>query len=179
MDDAVPLDDEFALQLERRSTNNLSKNRSTSRLSIKSASSRGSRRRRFSATPDFSSEDIPSIADLKAEEEQIAFEEEEAVEQSRSAAQRLALERGLSSQSLGSLAETNDEQDASKDPPESTHDPPEIIQTIERSPHPEVSSELIEVSTPNSHLNQSSSPEEPLDKSRPSAFNPAALPRFV
>ena len=116
-DDAVPLDDEFAMVLGRRSTGTTSDDHSskkskrkrpgTSPLSTKTASSRDTRRNRKEA-PIVSpgSGKIPSItesaldgetsmADLKQEEEQIREEEEAEIELKRQSAQRLAVERGL------------------------------------------------------------------------------------
>ncbi|KAG7002233.1 hypothetical protein G7Y79_00028g062540 [Physcia stellaris] len=116
-DDAVPLDDEFAMVLARRSTGTTSDDHSskkskrrrpgTSPLSTKTASSRDTRRNRKEAPiPSPGSGKIPSIiesasdgetsmADLKQEEEQIREEEEAEIESKRQSAQRLALERGL------------------------------------------------------------------------------------
>ena len=118
-DDAVPLDDEFAMVLERRTTGTMSddhsdgkkkgKRPSGSRASTKTGSSRGTRsaekgRRGTSASSkrnrpliQTAEEDIPSIIDLKHEEELVRRQEEAEVEHRRHAAQKLALERGLSS----------------------------------------------------------------------------------
>lgn len=112
-DDAVPLDDEFAMALERRNTGTMSDDHSSgikgqkrpsgSRASTKTASSRGTKkgRRGTSASRgkrldiDETTED-DSVVDLKQEEERARREEEAAVEERRRVAQRLALERGLS-----------------------------------------------------------------------------------
>ncbi len=118
-DDAVPLDDEFAMVLERRTTGTMSddhsdgkrkgKRPSGSRASTKTGSSRDTRsaekgRRGTSASSkrnrpliQTAEEDVPSIIDLKHEEEFVRRQEEAEVEHRRHAAQRLALERGLSS----------------------------------------------------------------------------------
>ena len=109
-DDAVPLDDEFAINLERRTTghdeSSSGKTRSDrsarrSRLSTRTASSKSTRemvRKAIGQDLDAAqSNEILSIGDLRAEEAQVAREEEEAIEKKRSAAQRLAAQRGLSS----------------------------------------------------------------------------------
>ena len=118
-DDAVPLDDEFAMVLERRTTGTTSDDHSSgrrtgkrpsgSRASTKTGSSRDTRsvkkeRRRTSTSSgrkphliQTTEEDVPSMTDLKHEEERVRQQEETEVEQRRQAAQKLALERGLSS----------------------------------------------------------------------------------
>ena len=115
-DDAVPLDDEFAMVLERRTTGATSDDHSSrkkgkkrpsgSRSSTNTGSNRGIkseiRRSSTSSTKgidkvDTEDDDIPSLSELKQEEERIRREEESRVEEQRQAAQRLALERGLGS----------------------------------------------------------------------------------
>lgn len=118
-DDAVPLDDEFAMVLERRTTGTTSDDHSSgtrtgkrpsgSRASTKTGSSRDTRSMKKEGRGKSTSsgrnrqliqtaeEDIPSINDLKHEEERVRRQEEAEVEHRRQAAQRLALERGLSS----------------------------------------------------------------------------------
>ena len=120
-DDAVPLDDEFAMVLERRTTGTTSDDYSSkrkgkgrpdaSRTSTKSTSTKETRstrkeRRGTSTSSGQKSElvrteegtqHVPSMEDLKQEEERVRREEETQVESRRQAAQRLALERGLSS----------------------------------------------------------------------------------
>lgn len=118
-DDAIPLDDEFAMVLERRTTGTLSddqssrkkgaKRTSVSRASTKTTSSKDTR---FSAPPrrgtststgtvpkvaEDGEDDIPSMTDLKQEEEYLRNEQEAELDQKRQAAQKLAEERGLSS----------------------------------------------------------------------------------
>jgi hypothetical protein len=111
-DDAVPLDDEFAMALERRTTNSGvddassgrtrsmgSKSRShlsTRTLSTKSMQSPGrksSSSRRSEA--EVHTVDVPTLSDLQAEEDRVRREEEAVVEKKRMAAQKLAEERGL------------------------------------------------------------------------------------
>ena len=118
-DDAVPLDDEFAMALERRNTGTTSddhsdgrkkgKRPSGSRASTKTGSSRdaksekkerrgtSSSSRKIRPLVQTAEEDVPSISDLKQEEELVQRQEEAEVEQRRHAAQRLAQERGLGS----------------------------------------------------------------------------------
>ena len=122
-DDAVPLDDEFAMVLERRTTGTTSDDHSSgkkkqgrrptasrasaSRASTKTASSRdtktsGKRKSSFSSgkvsdVAEATEVQTPSLTDLKLEEERLHLEEEAEVERKREAAQRLALERGLNS----------------------------------------------------------------------------------
>ena len=121
-DDAVPLDDEFAMALERRMASTGSDDRSSG----KTRASKGKRSRAvssrkfstthssnsrpslvghrtsstgsFSATPDVPTPDMaeaPTLADLRHEEERLKMEEDAEVERKRHAATRLAFERGL------------------------------------------------------------------------------------
>ncbi|KLJ11204.1 hypothetical protein EMPG_13514 [Blastomyces silverae] len=124
-EDAVPLDDEFTMTLGRRDTGGSGihdpppTSRSASGTSMKTTESskdsrtsrkgkgkrrRNSRRTISSKSPKSPVSDgemiettqIPSILDLKREEEQARYEEEMEIERKRQAAQRLARERGLS-----------------------------------------------------------------------------------
>jgi hypothetical protein len=113
LDDAVPLDDEFAMALERRSTGqwhddassgNKSKKPSVSRGSTRTASSRNTqdsgRRSADNAQTRFSSsvvdiDQTPTLSDLKEEEERARQEEEREIERKRRDAQQLAQQRGL------------------------------------------------------------------------------------
>jgi hypothetical protein len=124
-EDAVPLPDEFAMVLERRTTNSntddrssgktrsskgkrpagsrtTSRNISRTNVSSQSRPSLGSHRASSGAslpqTPDLSSPEVvevPSLTDLQQEEERIRLEEDGEVERKREAAARLAMERGL------------------------------------------------------------------------------------
>ena len=114
-EDAVPLDDEFALAFGRRGTGLESDDQSGSRFNlVRSASGTSSlggtssknskqkqKKRSTTKTPrDLDAEpvpstDTPSLEDLKLEEERAAQEEELAIDQKRLAAQELALKRGL------------------------------------------------------------------------------------
>ncbi|KAF2737869.1 hypothetical protein EJ04DRAFT_510054 [Polyplosphaeria fusca] len=114
LDDAVPLDDEFAMVLDRRNTNIIddtssgktkssNKRPGGSRMSTRTASSRhttdsGKRsnedpnqKRSASATI----EEVSTLADLKQEEERLRLEEEQDVARKRQDALNLALKRGL------------------------------------------------------------------------------------
>ncbi|KAL1634210.1 hypothetical protein SLS56_002515 [Neofusicoccum ribis] len=114
LEDAVPLDDEFAVVLERRNTGTFfddnssgktpySKRPRGSRMSTRTASSkstRESRRRSGVASPmDKRSEagiqEVPTLSELKFEEAQVQKEEECDVERKRGAARTLAARRGL------------------------------------------------------------------------------------
>jgi hypothetical protein len=119
-DDAVPLDDEFAVALERRTTGTLSDDHSSgktgsgrrpgaSRASTRTASSKDTRvtgkgrqqsspREAESPQPTIDPPPgIPTIADLEHEEEQARAEEDREIEIKRQAAQSLAAQRGLGS----------------------------------------------------------------------------------
>ena len=125
-EDAQPLDDEFAVMLSRRNTTQgPSEDRSSGRTrtpsgkrsggshnstrtgsskSIQSPSGKSSQRsvssKSLAPFPPLAMEEQPeppSISDLRREEEQIAQEEELEVRHKREVAQRLALEKGLSS----------------------------------------------------------------------------------
>ncbi|KAJ5681782.1 uncharacterized protein N7477_001722 [Penicillium maclennaniae] len=115
-EDAVPLDDEFALVFGRRGTGLESDDQSGMKVdmvrsasgtsSLGDASSRKSNQKikkkkrlstQSSVSPaeDVHSLDKPSIADLKIEEERAAQEEDAAIEKKRLAARELAWKRGL------------------------------------------------------------------------------------
>ncbi|KAJ5895223.1 hypothetical protein N7495_006914 [Penicillium taxi] len=115
-EDAVPLDDEFALTFSRRGTGlefdeqsgpKADMVRSSSgtfslgatsskKLARKMKKKRLSRMSAVSTDQDFAqSVDSPSIADLKSEEDRAALEEESKIERKRLAAQELAMKRGL------------------------------------------------------------------------------------
>ncbi|KKY28570.1 hypothetical protein UCRPC4_g00501 [Phaeomoniella chlamydospora] len=114
--DAVPLDDEFAMVLERRNTNPINpddrssgktgsgKRAGSSRRSItrsvsqKSVGSGKSTTRKGGGNEDIQEHEelvIASLGDLKQEERQIQKEEETQIERRREAAQILAQDRGL------------------------------------------------------------------------------------
>ncbi|KAL8736890.1 MAG: hypothetical protein Q9181_002230 [Wetmoreana brouardii] len=102
-DDAVPLDDEFAMVLARRTTQgtigdeNSSRKRpgSTKTRSSKSSKSTAKKERRQSDNDWEAMVQVPSVTDLKEEEERLREEEETSIEKKREAARKLATERGL------------------------------------------------------------------------------------
>ncbi|KAL8814185.1 MAG: hypothetical protein Q9223_006574 [Gallowayella weberi] len=108
-DDAVPLDDEFAMVLARRSTQGTLSDEHSSKkkpgdsraASTKTKSSKSSRstekkdRRPSDAAQAEVDEHVPSMTDLKEEEERLRLEEETNIKHEREAARRLAAERGL------------------------------------------------------------------------------------
>ena len=147
-EDAQPLDDSFAVMLSRRNTNQgstedqssgktrspggkrpgVSRNVSTRTVSSKSSKGQSGKSSQRSASskslvvppPNMIEEppEPPTIADLRREEEDIAQEEELEVQQKREAAQRLALDRGLSSRTVDHSASTEvkpDEDDIGAD----------------------------------------------------------------
>ncbi len=129
-DDAVPLDDEFAMVLERRNTGTTlddhgsGKKSSGKRVAVSKASTKttssqdtrstGKREQDSRASADQAADlprtttpTVPSMVDLKREEERVHREEEEEIEKNREAAQRLASERGLSSAEIESKVSSN------------------------------------------------------------------------
>lgn len=191
-DDAVLLDDEFAMVLERRTTNSAGDDRSSSKTksskgkrpagssnlsraqSVNTESSKrpSMKRNRRSSTSEVTSSrtnllEMPSLTDLQQEEDDIRREEEEEIGRKRNAAQLLARQRGLSL-SAEATEEVKEEQ--------STMDQ----ETIEFSP---VSSNTLDArnnessSKPiSSSLPKDSDPKPP-DKTG-SSFVPARLPHF-
>lgn len=112
LEDAVPLDDEFTIALERRTTGQWnedaassnkarsakSKRPSASRLSSRTASSRNtssSDKPPLPASATISELETPTLADLQKEEERLRVDEESAVHRKRHDAQQLAVKRGL------------------------------------------------------------------------------------
>ncbi|KIW77189.1 hypothetical protein Z517_09635 [Fonsecaea pedrosoi CBS 271.37] len=131
-EDAQPLDDEFAVMLSRRTTNQgfaedqssgktktsggkrpgVSRNstRTVSSKSLRSPSAKSTHRSDSQKNLAPLSSDVveeqpepPSLMDLRREEEQVAHEEELEIKQKREAAQRLALRRGLSSRDVKNM----------------------------------------------------------------------------
>lgn len=112
LDDAQPLDDEFAMALERQRTNlgsdeaSSGKTRggtrpSDSRASTRTVSSKSIKDELHEvmsggALSDQAIEEIPTLSDLKQEEERVRKEEEAEVERKRDAARKLARKRGMS-----------------------------------------------------------------------------------
>ena len=130
-DDAREIDDEFAMVLGRRTTGGTSDERSSkkrpagSRGSTKTASSRDTARskqggrsasassERIDALAETDEVDVPSMADLKREEEAVQRAQDAEVEERRDAARRVAEERGLSSPGRPYPASEHDSKEAS------------------------------------------------------------------
>ena len=124
-EDAVPLDDEFAIALDRRTDDsNSGKTKKSRRRRDKLARNNSSRSSRPSSKHSKSSSEMeessksnsrskrdevetPSLSDLKGEEQQIREEEEDDVEMKREAAGKLALERGLDDESKSASVSTH------------------------------------------------------------------------
>ena len=117
-DDAVPLDDEFTIALERRTTAGTTSDEQRSSKQRPPNTSRGASTRTKSSAADTHTttndnkppettvdndndhhHEIPSLTDLKEEEDRLRTEEETEIQRNREAAQRLAKERGLSENS--------------------------------------------------------------------------------
>lgn len=144
-EDAVPLDDEFAVMLSRRMTNQgLAEDQSSSKSKTPNSKRPGASRR---STRTFSSKSLASpsrksqrsssqrslsvlspnavleqpeqqtLQDLKWQEEQAEQEEELEIQQKREAAQRLAIRRGLSSGNIQTLAHAEVKPDDQDDHP--------------------------------------------------------------
>lgn len=111
-DDAVPLDDEFAVMLSRQNTNNSRRpgasrktTRSTSSRSTKTLTNKRSNSSKglmpimamTSPTLETTEAEPPSIASLRAEEDHLRHEQEMEIAQKREAATQLAKDRGLKS----------------------------------------------------------------------------------
>lgn len=113
-EDAVPLDDEFALAFGRRGTGLEDDQSGAKTEMVRSASgtsslgdasskksNRKKKKRSSTKSPMSPGENVvhsvitPSLSDLKVEEDQAALEEESRIERKRLAAQELALKRGL------------------------------------------------------------------------------------
>jgi hypothetical protein len=105
LDDAVPLDDEFTLVLERRTTGQWNDEASSAKSESKrpkgtrSASSRSSKGQRTdetrSAAETIDELPMPTLDALHAEEQRLREHEELAIERKRLDAQYLAVQRGL------------------------------------------------------------------------------------
>jgi hypothetical protein len=130
-EDAVPLDDEFTMALERFDDRGSTKTRSSkgkrpadrdrdkglsrslSRTTISSTNTREGYR--SESNPVSPSQEVgdgvlgPSLEDLQREEEEAEREEHQAIERRRRAASRLAAERGLSQSDIPGTRETVEE----------------------------------------------------------------------
>ncbi|KAF4553910.1 Hypothetical protein D9617_5g067850 [Elsinoe fawcettii] len=217
-DDAVMLDDEFAMVLERRNTGNGSgpddgssgvvsntrRPRLGSRKSTRSRSSRTTPRSKRSSRAASSGSPvrpenldpeptvIPTLSELKQEEEQARIEEEAAVQERRSAAQRLAEERGLSAANSPTSIRTP----TSRSTPErqSSHHQDDSarmtqiqnavssIATIRPPTTPSRDSSAVNLHSSRDDFgdfeNSPSDPKTPADEPVSSSFEAARLPRF-
>ncbi|KZF24757.1 hypothetical protein L228DRAFT_245760 [Xylona heveae TC161] len=189
--DAIPLDDEFAVVLERRmtlsgpdDTKSSSRTRSGkrpsagSRTSTRTSSSRDirsslkrSREESVSAARPPSvletpMSEAPSMADLNREEEQARRDEEAEIERKRLAAQRLAVKHGLSVPPETTEQDESVEQDAHSQPsvPHTNPSPAELPDTT----HAE----------PSSSENDAAASNSPASGPTASEFVPARLPHF-
>ena len=183
-DDAVPLDDEFAMVLERRIADDHSsgktrgsrgkrtargKSVSSRNVSIGTQSTRsrpsleGKRTKSGASilyTPDESTPDMvqtPSLTDLQHEEETIRIEEETELERKREAAARLARERGLDARA-------------------SSHDPEEAI-TESKIDHTVTDDIALSAESVHGEADQEVLVEI-IEESSRSDFVPARLPHF-
>ncbi|CAG5175284.1 uncharacterized protein ALTATR162_LOCUS10708 [Alternaria atra] len=113
LEDAVPLDDEFTIALERRTTgqwnedstssnkarSSKSKRPSASRMSTRTVSSRNTSASDKPPLPQRSAsemiEEVPTLDELHKEEERLHLEEEMEVHRKRQEARQLAVKRGL------------------------------------------------------------------------------------
>ncbi|KAF2034653.1 hypothetical protein EK21DRAFT_97296 [Setomelanomma holmii] len=185
LDDAVPLDDEFTLVLERRTTGqwndedssnkrgsskskSKSKRPSGTRVSTRSASSRstrksetGSKRSNDAPLQRSTSEiidevDVPTLDELQKEEERLRIQEEHLVARKRQDAHTLAIQRGLA--------------------PDQTPDQPLKTPSIrsKSSPQPRSPSQMTTVHPTVSPLVRSPASEYP-----PSTSEVAPFPSFV
>ncbi|MCJ1306453.1 hypothetical protein MMC25_000095 [Agyrium rufum] len=166
-DDAVPLGDEFAMQLERRNTNTLDdvgtgktqdKRPAASRASTRTDSSKETRstknrRRRADSLPsvkvvsretDSEERPLPSYEVLKEEEDQVRAEEQDEIERKREAAEKLAAERGLvEDPSTPSKTEQVIETTLQAPDPPTEPNTTEMIESHPTTSHPEKPPEII------------------------------------
>jgi hypothetical protein len=148
-DDAIPLDDEFAVTLGRRITNTTSEDQSSgktgssgkrpgpSRRSTRAASSKSTKTQRSSSrksltspmSPAIEQLDAPSMHELRQEEDQQRAAEEMEIEQKREAAQKMAAAKGL-----GSLDNKTATAEVKPDPVEDETETPSMTEIT--SPRP-------------------------------------------
>lgn len=197
LEDAQPLDDEFAFVLERRGTGisdeasgarskSRSKRSSRSKASLRTVSSKSVRSSVQSLpTPEEAEPaEPPTISELKAEEEAVRREEEDMVEKKREAAQQSALQKGLKPAESSEMIESTPQSPASPQAvPLRPMSPPIPFPAFDvnkraNSIYSRTQSEERMSSRPSSRatLNAHSSSGE--TKTTSSEFVPAALPRF-
>ncbi|CAD0105957.1 unnamed protein product [Aureobasidium uvarum] len=202
-DDARELDDEFAMVLERRTTgagledvdNNGKPRRpgkrpsTGSRLSTRTMSSRSTRSskrrsRAASASPSRAAtvepKHIPSLTELKHEEDRLREEEESAIASKRDAARGLALKRGLSvngSSAVTSVSASGELKPAvSPDITQDVRNDSNLEQKLPLTPEP---LENDKVTNNDTVPFPSFNPEEMAATEDEPEFVPAQLPRFT
>jgi hypothetical protein len=198
-DDAVPIDDEFPLTLDRRNTgldeagsgksgSNKRRPKSTRTQSSKTSRSTQSPKHRSSALsspPPEMSKEAPSITDLRHEEQQLEQQEESRVEKKRDAAKRLAFQRGLGSP-----------QRVQTGPPDATSAHASTPAEVSQVTTPSVSSPVLPLpaasvlspeiksidetdsNPPAATVDQESSKPAAEENKNKARFNPARLPHF-
>ncbi|KAG9512392.1 hypothetical protein KCV07_g7115, partial [Aureobasidium melanogenum] len=202
-DDAHELDDEFATVLERRTTgagledvdNNGKARRpgkrpsTGSRLSTRTMSSRSTRssKRRSRAASTSPSREatvetkpIPSLAELKQEEDKVREEEEAAIASKRVAARGLALKRGLSVNESSPVAYVSpsgeSKPEVSPDVTQDVHSDKSLEQKLPPTSGPLENDKVTSSDTvpfPSFNPEEMAVPEDEAD------FVPAQLPRFT
>ncbi|KAE8841447.1 hypothetical protein HRS9122_05573 [Pyrenophora teres f. teres] len=105
LEDAVPLDDEFTIALERRTTSQWNEDAASSNKARSSTSNTKTLSSRNTTSSDkpaqaasaatISELDTPTLADLDKEEDRLRIDEEDAVHRKRHDAHQLAVKRGL------------------------------------------------------------------------------------
>lgn len=165
-DDAIPLDDEFAVALERRmasddrssgktraSKGKRSRNASSRKISTTHSSNsrpslvghRTNSTSSFSPSPDILTPDMArarSLADLLHEEESVRIEEDAELERKRQAATRLAVERGLQTEGHIPIVSPASKTKAVSIASKSSEERPDTAET--EAPHVENASEPAE-----------------------------------
>ncbi|EUC44521.1 hypothetical protein COCMIDRAFT_6131 [Bipolaris oryzae ATCC 44560] len=102
LEDAVPLDDEFTIALERRTTgqwtqDSASSNKTLSAASNRPSASRLSTRTTHRSSPADTTDCTPTLAHLDEQEERLRQQQEDDVDRKRHNAHHLAVKRGLAS----------------------------------------------------------------------------------
>ncbi|KAH7391862.1 hypothetical protein BKA66DRAFT_458630 [Pyrenochaeta sp. MPI-SDFR-AT-0127] len=166
LEDAVPLDDEFTIALERRSTgqwnddsissskvrSGKNKRPSGSRVSSRTASSRNTRASSGRRSNDDGTlqrstsgiiEEIPTLDELQKEEERLRLEEEMDVQRKRQEAQQLAMKRGLAPEQQPKTPSTKSTTPRSPSP-----QPPSQMTTVQSTVSPLVRSPASEIAPP-------------------------------
>ena len=205
-DDAIPLDDEFAMVLERRTTNQSSHDESSSsktrksgrpsnsRISTRTGSMKSTRTSGKKKPPHFESikraesnpSVVPSLAELKQEEELVRQEEEEDVQRRREAAERLAFQQSLASPEESDLkspaATSNLTSPAAESIKSQVFSPESTVPPTPRSNAPSTNDAWSEPEEPNagSHPTNHGEGETEQRENDPSdtGFIPAQLPHF-